>query len=153
MQADTQAATSSANEVLITRTFDAPRALVFRMWTEPKHMARWWGPRGYTTHSIEIDVRVGGAIRLCMRASDGHDIWVNGVIRDLVAPERLVFTAMNEIDRIETTISVTFAEVDGKTRLTMHQTFAKPATEIARGAKQGWNSSFDRLVEYLTEAR
>jgi len=150
MEAESHVTTPAApRELTITRTFDAPRALVFKMWTEPEHMARWWGPRGFTTHSIEIDVRVGGAIRLCMRSSDGQDLWVNGVFREVVAPERLVFTAANEVDNAETVITVSFAEVEGKTLLTMHQTF--PRLDIGRGAKEGWNSSFDRLVDHLAE--
>src|ERR1700733_4432631 len=115
------ATASAAQELTVTRVFDAPRALVFKMWTQPKHLMQWWGPRGYTTPACEMDVRPDGALRLCMRSSsDGHDLWVTGVFREVVEPERLVFTATNDIDHVETVISVTFADQAGKTLLTMH---------------------------------
>ena len=139
---------ADGNELVITRTFDAPRRLVFEAWTKPEHLARWWGPRGYDTPTCEADVRPGGALRLCMRSTDGVELWVRGVYREVVAPARLVFTACNEADpAAETVIEVTFAEHQGKTLVTMRQTFAKP--EVSTGARQGWNSSFDRLAEYL----
>ena len=112
---------------------------------------QWWGPRGYTTPICEMDARAGGALRLCMRSSDGNDLWVRGVFRDVIEPERLVFTATNEVDHVETVITVTFVDQAGGTLLTMHQTFAK--AEVSRGAKEGWTSSLDRLAEYLTTAR
>jgi len=150
MEAESSASTSAdPRELVITRLFDAPRELVFQMWTEPEHMMRWWGPRTYTCPNCTMDVRPGGAIRLCMRSSDGQDLWVNGVFREVVAPERLVFTATNEVDRAETVISVTFEDQGGKTFLTMHQTLSR--SDIGRGAKEGWNGSFDRLAEYLHE--
>lgn len=137
-------------ELTITRVFDAPRALVFKAWTQPEHMMQWWGPKGYTTPTCEMDVRVGGALRLCMRSSEGNDTWVRGTFREVVAPERLVFTAIDNANvSSETVITVRFEDLNGKTRLTMHQTFGQ--REIARGAKEGWNTSFDRLAEYLTK--
>ena len=141
------AASSNPRELVITRVFDAPRGLVFKMWTQPEHLMQWWGPRGYTTPTCEMDVRPGGALRLCMRPSDGNDLWVSGEFREVVEPERLVFTATNEVDHVETVITVTFADQGGRTLLTMHQTFVK--AEISRGAKEGWTSSLDRLAEYL----
>jgi uncharacterized protein YndB with AHSA1/START domain len=139
-------------ELIITRLFDAPPALLFKAWTRPEHVIRWWGPRGYTTPTCEMDVRTGGALRLCMRPSDGVDLWVHGVFREVVEPERLVFTATNEADPdAETVITVTFEDRSGKTLLTMRQTFAKP--EVSRGAKEGWTSSLERLAEYLPTAR
>jgi len=140
--------TSLTRELVITRVFDAPRSLVFKAWTQPEHMMRWWGPRSYTTPACEMDVRPGGALRLCMRSSGGSDTWVRGFFREVVEPERLVFTAIDNADPAsETVITITFEDLRGKTRLTMHQTFAK--AEISHGAREGWNSSFDRLAEYL----
>jgi uncharacterized protein YndB with AHSA1/START domain len=153
MMAQTSNVDSSlTRELVITRVFDAPRSLVFKAWTQPEHMMRWWGPKGYTTPTCEMDVRAGGALQLCMRSSEGTDIWVRGVFREVVEPERLVFTAIDngEIGS-ETVIAVTFEDLDGKTRLTMHQTFIK--AETSRGAKEGWNSSLDRLEEFLSAVR
>lgn len=142
----------SQRELVITRTFDAPRALVFKMWTQPEHLVQWWGPRGYTTPTCEMDVRPGGALRLCMRSSsDGTDLWVRGVFREVIEPERIAFTATNDIDNSETVIVVTFADQAGKTLLTMQQTFSRP--DVGRGAKEGWTSSLERLAEYMATAR
>ena len=138
--------------LVITRVFDAPRNLVFKAWTDPKHLAQWWGPRGYTTPTCEIDVRVGGALKLCMRPTEGADTWVRGVFREVVENERLVFTGVDNANpSSETVMTITFEDVGGKTRLTVHQTFGK--AEFARGAKDGWNSSLDRLTDYLTGMR
>ena len=149
MASTSSIATENNDRVLIIeRTFDAPRELVFKAWTEPRHLMQWWGPKGYTTPTCEMDLRTGGALRLCMRSSDGVDTWVSGIFREVVAPARLVFTATDDANiGGETVITVTLEDLNGKTRLTMHQTFAKH--EIARGAEEGWNGSFDRLAELL----
>src|SRR5512147_1513859 len=92
------AATASApqntaqHELVITRTFDAPRALVFRAWTQPEHMVRWLGPHGYTAPSCKIDFRVGGAYRACICSPEGQESWMRGIYREIVEPERLVFS-------------------------------------------------------------
>src|SRR5881396_3140689 len=79
-------------ELLVTRVFDAPCELVFRVWTDPEHAALWWGPQGFTTISCEMDVRPGGAYRACMRSPAGTRHCRRGVYREVSAPERLVFT-------------------------------------------------------------
>jgi uncharacterized protein YndB with AHSA1/START domain len=79
-------------EVVITRVFDAPRSLVFKAWTDPEHMARWWGPTGFTNTICELDARVGGAWRIVMRSPAGIEYPCGGVYRGIVEPERLVFT-------------------------------------------------------------
>src|SRR5205085_2306725 len=79
-----------SRELTFTRIFDAPRALVLGMWTDPKHVAQWWGPRGFTNPVCEMDVRPGGALRIVMRAPDGTEYPMPGIFRDVVAPERLV---------------------------------------------------------------
>ena len=105
-----------ANErtVVITRVFDAPRTLVFQAWTEPKDLARWWGPHGFTNPMCEVDVKPGGTIRIVMRGPDGTDYPMRGVFREILQPERLVFTAVaedaNGHARIEALTTVTFAE-------------------------------------------
>src|ERR1700733_3652659 len=90
---------SEGQELVFTRVFDAPRSLVFAAWTEPKHLAAWWGPKGFTNPVCEMDVRRGGAIRIVMRAPadvQAHargDHPMGGVFLEVVEPERLVFTA------------------------------------------------------------
>ena len=82
---------ASRAELLIKRTFDAPRKLVFKVWTDPKHLAQWWGPRGFTTEVHEMDVGPGGVWRYSMHGPDGSDYPFDGVYVEVVEPEWLVF--------------------------------------------------------------
>ena len=86
------AAEFGEGSVTIRRTFDAPRALVWRAWTDPKMMAQWFGPRMFTTPVCELDVRVGGALRIVMRGPDGSEYPMKGIFTEVVPEERLVFT-------------------------------------------------------------
>ena len=95
MAARSNAATESAERVLvIERLFDAPRSLVFKVWTHPEHLMRWWGPHGFTLPSCRIDLRPGGVWRFCMRSPEGNNYWQQGVYREIMEPERLVFTCL-----------------------------------------------------------
>ena len=126
----TASETGIRRELTLTRVFDAPRALVFRMWIDPKHMAQWWGPRSFTNPVCELDVRPGGRIWIVMRGPKGGeydaDFPMSGTFHEIVEPERLVFTAVaedtagNALIRAHTV--VTFEDLGGKTKLTMHQT-------------------------------
>jgi uncharacterized protein YndB with AHSA1/START domain len=139
-------------EVVLTRTFDAPRDLVFRLWTEPEHLERWWGPQGFTNPICEVDLRPGGAYRIVMRAPDGHEYPCQGVYREIVRPERLVFTnnAVGEdgLAVLEGLTTVHFAEEGGKTTLTM-RTKARAVVDFARaylsGMEIGWGQSLEKL--------
>jgi uncharacterized protein YndB with AHSA1/START domain len=156
VDARTDAATQTEErELVITRVFDAPRRLVFKAWTEPEHLARWWGPQGFTTPFCEMDVRPGGAFRFGMRSPQGTDHWLRGVFREIVEPERLVCTWAWEDEqrkpRHETLLTVTLVEHDDKTRLTLRQAVFESVT--SRDAHQGgWASALDCLAEYLTGA-
>lgn len=139
-------------EVSLTRIFDAPRDLVFKTWTEPKHMARWWGPRGFTNPVCELDVRVGGAILIHMRAPDGTLYPMTGTFLQIVVPEKLVFKAVAEagdgIPLLEGLVTATFEEHGGKTRLTVHEKATSLAPRGARmlsGMHEGWAQSLERL--------
>lgn len=142
-------------ELTITRTFAAPRALVFAAWTDARHLAQWWGPHGYTNPVCEIDPRVGGKIRIDMRAPDGTTHRFDGVIRDCVAPERLVFE--NSVDvagrrMLEGLTTVTFAEHDGRTTMTVHARAAALADEALAwlgGMNEGWAQSIARLEAFV----
>ena len=149
--ADSKAPT---RDLTMTRVFDAPRALVFKAWTDPDHAMNWWGPRHHPAVHIEMDVRPGGAWRHCLRSTEtGKDLWHGGVFREVVAPERLVFTFAWEEEGergLETVVTVTFVERDGKTRMTFHQTPFQSGGE-RDGHQGGWASTFDRLVEHLAQ--
>jgi uncharacterized protein YndB with AHSA1/START domain len=153
MNATTSAAAETMDrELLITRIFDAPRALVFKAWTEPDRAARWWGPQGFVTVYCNMDVRPGGAFRVCMRSPEGTEHWKQGVYREVVEPERLVFTfAWEDAEGKpghETVVTVTFAEHGTKTKLTLHQGVFE--TVMARDAHQsGWTSTLECLADYL----
>ena len=153
MSASTSAVTKPAErELVITRLFDAPRELVFEAWTDPKHLAQWWGPRDYPAAQVKLDVRPGGAWRHCLRSTEtGNDLWHRGVFREVVAPERLVFTFAWEEEGergLETLVTVTFADEGGKTRMTLRQTPFQSDGE-RDGHQGGWNSTFDRLADHL----
>lgn len=147
--------------VVITRIFDAPRELVFAAWTDPVHLAAWFGPKGYTNPVCEVDLRIGGKLRIVMRAPDGAQHPMIGIFREIVRPERLVFTniATDIAGKIllEGLTTVTFAEHGaGQTKLTMesHATarvdYASPMLE---GMEVGWTQTIDRLGEYVATLR
>jgi uncharacterized protein YndB with AHSA1/START domain len=143
---------TAARELVVTRVIDAPRDIVFSAWADPKQAAQWWGPQGFTTISCDMDVRPGGAYRACMRSPEGTRHCRHGIYREVVKPERLVFTfawddASGNPGR-ETLVTVTFADVGGRTRLTLHQAVFEIVT--ARDAHHsGWSSCLERFAEYL----
>lgn len=147
-RSDLAAAQSAANGLTMTRIFDAPRDLVFKAWTTPEHMMHWFCPNGFTLPVCEMDFRVGGRFRLCMRASDGNEHWVHGAYREIVPVERIVWSGTMEHDGNEILTTVTFSDQDRKTRLTVHQTYSIE-TDSTRGARQGWTETLERLALYL----
>jgi uncharacterized protein YndB with AHSA1/START domain len=145
-------------ELTIKRTFAAPRALVFKAWTDPKRLAVWWGPRGFTNPVCEIDLRIGGAIYIVMRAPDGTDYPMRGVFREVVEPERLVFTNFpvdaHDQPLIDGLTTVTFVERNGKTEMTLHTRaigLVPGAGYMITGMGEGWSQSIDRLADLLAE--
>jgi uncharacterized protein YndB with AHSA1/START domain len=144
-------------ELVMTHLFDAPRALVWAAWTERQHLERWQGaPKGFTVTTAETDIRPGGAFRICMRSPEGVDHWLQGVYREVVAPERLVFTHTwldaQKKPTTETLVTITFAERGPKTELTLRQTGFK-SDESRAGHEGGWASTFERLADYLASER
>jgi uncharacterized protein YndB with AHSA1/START domain len=142
--------------VVITRVFDAPRALVWQAWTDPAMLARWFGPRGFASSVPEFDLRVGGALRIVMHGPDGNDYPMQGVFREVAPPARLVFSNValdsdgNHLLEGET--AVTFAERDGKTTLTMtsYMVGLVPiAPQMLAGMEAGWTQSIDKLQAML----
>jgi uncharacterized protein YndB with AHSA1/START domain len=142
-------------ELVFTRILDAPRALVWEVWTDPKHVAEWWGPLGFSITTHSMDVRPGGEWRLVMHGPDGTDYNNRIVYVEVVKPERLVYKHVPDKDTepvsFETT--VTFAERDGKTALTMRMLFpsAKALQHVVRtyGAEEGAKQTLGRLAAHL----
>ena len=154
MDVTTNLAAEPAQRALtLTRIFDAPRGLVFDAWTEPQHLIRWWGPRGFTTPTCEMDVQAGGKYRLRMRPPEGPEIWWHGGCGEFVRPERIVWTcSIDDADGHsisgETLLTVTLEEQAGKTKLTLRQeSFASEA--LQQSHNDGWNSALERLAKYL----
>jgi len=155
-----QTATAAADrELVLMRVINAPRELVFRMWTDPAHLAKWWGPKDFTNPVCEIDPRPGGTLRIVMRAPDGTDYPMAGMFREIVAPERLVFTNC-ALDRdgkvvLDGLTTVTFAEQDGKTKLTVQTratALVPAAARYLEGMEAGWQQTLDGLEEHAREA-
>ena len=149
------AAELGERELVITHVFDAPRRLVFKVWAKPEHLAHWWGPKDFTLPACTVDFRPGGTYRFHMRSPEGADHWLQGVYREIVEPERLVFTyawedAGGEPGH-ETLVTVTFEEFGGKTRLTLNQAVFESVTACTEH-QSGWTECLNRLAAYLARA-
>lgn len=153
-------AESSKWDLVTTRVFDAPRELVYRAWTEVKHVQQWWGPKGFTNPVCEMDVRVGGKIRIHMRAPDGMVYPMTGIFEEIVRPERLVFVSSALDDKgnsmFDVQSTVLFTEHAGKTTLTLQLRVIKTtaaAPQYLKGMEMGWTMSLDRLAGHLDGMR
>jgi uncharacterized protein YndB with AHSA1/START domain len=143
-------------EVVITREFAAPRELVFKAWTDSKHLSKWWGPRGFTNPICEWDARPGAAIHVVMRAPNGVDYPMGGEFRQVAPPEKLVFTsgALDEKGNLlfEFLHTVAFVEKNQKTLLTIHSRVIKTtpgADKYIGGFEAGMTQSLERLTAHL----
>lgn len=154
----------TTRDVVITRIFDVPPSLVFKAWTDCEQLTRWYAPKGCTITFRTIDLRPGGTFHSCIRSPDGHECWCKGVYREIIAPERLVYTlaiadehgnlvgpedvGMDSDWPKETVLTVTFKDLGGKTKLTLHQTVSE---ELAKrtGAHPSWVDMLERLAEEL----
>lgn len=144
-------------DLVVTHVFAAPRALVFRAWSQPEHFARWFGPRGTTLPFCRMDVRPGGTLHYLHRHADGTDVWIRGVYDEVAPPERIAFRCWfsdeggHRVERpgfpAEMTIIVTLAEHPEGTLSTMWQT----GLVTDQGEVQGWKESLDRLASLLAD--
>lgn len=158
----------NAQQLTITRTFNAPRELVWRAWSDPQLYKQWWGPKHFTCPEATIDFRVSGKYHSCMRSPDGQDFWSTGVYREIVPHERIVYTDsfadaqgnvvpasyydMPADMPLEMLVTVTFAEQGGKTLMTLVHA-GMPGGEMGSGANEGWNQSFDKMEALLAAQR
>ena len=141
-------------ELVLTRTFDAPRPVVYRAWVEIGQVQEWWGPQGFTVVSCQMDVRPGGKWRKEIQSPEGKVFLRYGVYHDVVEPERLVFTYVTDdiggARDHETTVTVLFAEAGKyRTRLTLWQTGFDTA-ESAASHTGGWTSTMERFAAFLS---
>jgi len=155
-------AKQTAFDLSISRVFDAPRELVYEAFADPEHAKQWMGPRGFTATFFEQDARPGGRWRACLHQTgewEGQnypDLWQGGIFKEIVPPERVVYTFAWEGQggqpTRETLITITFTELeDDKTQMDFHQEFFD-SIGLRDGHNQGWNSSFDCLNDYVREA-
>lgn len=152
---ETKYETPTDRELVITRTFDAPRKLVWDVWTDPKHITNWQaGPEGFTMPVCEVDLRVGGSWRYGWRNPKGQEFQATGTYREVDPPKRLVLvtTTMNGEEQVNTT---TFTEENGRTTVTVRQLFASKATrdQGLPYAKMGTEPNYARLDAYLAAQR
>ncbi|HEY6380424.1 MAG TPA: SRPBCC family protein [Pseudolabrys sp.] len=142
--------------IIGSRVLDAPRALVFSVWTDPKHLAQWWGPNGFTTTTHAYDFRPGGVWRFVMHGPDGRDYQNRITFDEIVPPERIAYRhgGGDDVEPVLFTQTVTFEDLgNGKTLLTWHARFPS-AAERARvikeyGADKGLAQTMARLADYL----
>lgn len=163
MAADQSGTEVAGREITIERIFDAPLELVWKTWTEPERIRRWWGPKDFTCPVAKSDFRVGGAYLYCMRSADGQEYWSGGTFREIVPMERIVATDHftdeqgNKVSPShygmegdwpadDLVVTVTFEDLDGKTKLTLrHAGF--PKADL--GETEGWNQSLDKFAASL----
>ena len=145
--------------IVTTRLLDAPRELVFKAWTDPKHLVQWWGPGGFTTTVHSIDVRPGGVWRFVMHGPDGRDYENRIVYDEIVKPERITYRhgGGDDVEPVTFHTTVTFEDIGGKTRLTMRGVFptAEERDRVVKeyGAVEGAKQTLGRLAEHLATMR
>jgi uncharacterized protein YndB with AHSA1/START domain len=151
------------DDLFITRIFDAPREAIWKAWTDPRRLMRWWGPQGFTSPSCKMDLRVGGKYLFCMRSPEGKDYWSTGVYCDIVPMARIVLTDSFADEKgnvvpashygmtgewpLELLVTVTFEEDGGKTIMTLQHEGIP--TGMLSDCESGWSGSFDKLAESL----
>ena len=139
-------------EIVIERIVNAPRELVWRAWTEPDQIAKWWGPNGFTTTIHEMHVRVGGVWRFIMHGPDGTDYPNRIVYREIVKPERLFYDHSDDKGNDHFQATVTFVAQGNRTKVTLRVVFETAqarAAAVKFGAVEGGQQTLARLEQYL----
>ena len=144
--------TPTDREIVLTRTFDAPRRLVFDAFTKPLLLKRWFGPRGWSLVVCEVDLRVGSGFRFVLRGPDGRDMGMSGVYREIEPPERSVHTESFDDYPGESVVTAVWVEEGDKTTLTATVLYASQEVRdavIKSGMEHGAGESYDKLAELL----
>jgi uncharacterized protein YndB with AHSA1/START domain len=154
----TSSSEGEAQIVAVSRLVRGPREVVWRMWTHPKHLAAWWGPRGYTSPECEIDPRPGGRIRILMRSDQGEEFLTSGTVEFVRPPESLGFTisllGTDGDPNLTNHTTVELEEYGAQTKVTVRvqaQLLRNDARDSLTGMQSGWLESLDRLSEALDE--
>ncbi len=155
------------HSIVITRDFDAPPKLLFKYWTEPEYVKKWFSPKGFTVPYYKSDLRVGGESIVCMRSPEGKEFWSKGIYREIIEPYRIVRTDAfcDEKGNIvspkhygmdnwpqETIVTVNFTEQAGRTRVMIQHGPVEPSKERDM-CVQGWNECLDKLSDYLKKEK
>jgi uncharacterized protein YndB with AHSA1/START domain len=156
MPATVKTPPSVGDIVVFNRSLDAPRGAVFKAWTDPRQLAQWWGPKGFTNPVCEADPRPGGAIRIVMRGPDGTEYPMGGTFIEVAPPERIVFSAtvdLRGVRVVETHNTVTLTEREGgktamEVRVRVVQATAE-ATPMLAGMHEGWSQSLEKLGAFV----
>lgn len=151
-------------EITITRIFNATRELVWKTWTEPKHIKRWWGLKDFTSSYCDIDFRVGGVFLFCMRSPEGREYWNTGIFREIVEPSHIVctdsfadergnvvpasFYGMSANFPLEMLWTIELEEFKENTKFTLRYS-GLPSGDLSDMAAQGWNQTLDKFAETL----
>ena len=161
----TEKTVNETERMVVTRVFDAPRELVWKAWTEPKYVMQWWGPKSFTAPFCEMDFRVGGKFRCCMRTPDGQEFWNGGEYHEIVEHEKIVYSLYfadatgNKVEAAEYGIEHEAMEDahdvaifedfgNGQTKLTL---IGNETMESAKnsGQLEGWNEILDKVAEVV----
>lgn len=163
MAKENEPVTKSAEGVVITRIFDAPVSLVWKAWTDPKHVMRWWGPKNFNGPVAKINLQVGGKYHFCMRSAEGQEFWSTGTYREIIPLKKIVYTdsfadekgnvvpaATYGMEGVpdEMRVTLMFEDLGGKTRFTLRHE-GLPAGEMSEMTIAGWNESLDKLASTL----
>jgi uncharacterized protein YndB with AHSA1/START domain len=143
---------AGATGIKIIRLIPSPRETVFKAWTDPAELKRWWAPPGFTTPLAEVDLRVGGAYRIAMKPPDGEVLYVGGVYREVNPPSKLVFTWAWDEDGVpghESLVTVEFIDRANATEVVFTHDRLKDADSRDRHA-EGWAGIFDSLEKFFT---
>jgi uncharacterized protein YndB with AHSA1/START domain len=146
---------SDPRAIIGARVLDAPRSLVFAAWSDPKHLAQWWGPNGFTTTTHAFDFRAGGVWRFVMHGPDGRDYQNRITFDEIVAPERIVYRhgGGDDVEPVQFNTTILFEDLGGRTRVIWRGAFPS-AEERARvikeyGADTGLVQTMERLADYV----